>query len=61
MLFRLFRKPRRRSPARPGRFSPRLGALEERTTPPGGLLAGSAALDAARAAGLAAGASTPKL
>jgi uncharacterized delta-60 repeat protein len=39
MLFRLFRKPRRKSPAGPGRFRPCLEALEDRTTPSsGGLL-----------------------
>ncbi len=38
MLFRLFRKPRRKSPARPVRFRPRLETLEDRYCPAGGLL-----------------------
>jgi uncharacterized delta-60 repeat protein len=38
MLFRLFRKPRRKAPARPVRFRPRLEALEDRYCPAGGLL-----------------------
>jgi uncharacterized delta-60 repeat protein len=38
MLFRLFRKPRRKSPARPVRFRPSLETLEDRYCPAGGLL-----------------------
>src|SRR5258707_841625 len=36
MLFRLFRKPRRKAPARPVRFRPSLETLEDRLTPSGG-------------------------
>src|SRR6478735_2374925 len=36
MLFRLFCKPRRESPAQPVRFRPCLEALEDRLTPSGG-------------------------
>src|SRR3954451_20671113 len=36
MLFRLFRKPRRKAPVRPVRFRPSLEALEDRLTPSGG-------------------------
>jgi uncharacterized delta-60 repeat protein len=38
MLFHLFRKPRRKVPARPARFRPRLEALEDRCLPSSGPL-----------------------
>src|SRR4051794_15856657 len=38
MLFRLFRKSRRKAPTRPVRFRPSLETLEDRYCPAGGLL-----------------------